>query len=275
VMKKSAKKFQHSASVRKRPVAKAKAKRLRVSTPTRNPATALRDRHVNSRAWLGIDLSLNALAIAGLGYDSVLKKNVGPCFRSVQWHKDDDYFSRLYQLSLIQNEIMPLLYEMNMFLNLDKIYIAQEEPWPLGLASRGVGQSQTLKQQAEMSGALLAGLLRYGYRNIYQIHSAWWKKLVADDLGITTHHSKWGKGIEGKMRCKEWALNPGYAFLGLFENEVPVWPDLIADSKNGGRKPQPANSRAKPLQPDDRYQALPMATWMYLEERGAKFSGST
>jgi hypothetical protein len=260
-------------SVRARPIAKAKAKRrIQISTPTRNPATALRDRHVDSRAWIGIDLSLNALAMAGLGWDSVLKKYVGPCFVSVQWHKQDHYFTRLHDLSLVQNRISTLMYDMKMFINLENIYIAQEEPWPLGLASRSVGQSQTLKQQAEMSGALLAGLLRYGYRNIFQINAAWWKKIVADDLGITIHYSKWGKGLQGKMRPKEWALagNHGWGsrkWHNEFPNKVPVWPDLIADSKNGGRKPKPENSRAKPLQPDDRYQALPMALWVMREER--------
>src|SRR5262252_6184885 len=140
-----------------RPVAKAKAKKRAIS----------RNAHLKSRAWLGIDLSLHALAIAALGYDDVLKRHTGPVFRIVQWHRDDDYFKRLHQLALVQNEISHTLYDMKLFLDLDQIYIAQEEPWPLGLV--GKGHSQTLKQQAEMSGALLAGLLRYGYRNIYQI----------------------------------------------------------------------------------------------------------
>jgi len=130
----------------------------------------------------------------------------------------------------------------------------------------------SLKQQAEMSGALLAGLLRYGYRNIYQIHNAWWRKIVADDLGITTHHSKWGKGIIGKMRPKEWSLGAFNNYNAEFPNDVPLWPDLIADSKNGGRKAQPEGSRASPLQPDDRYQALPMALWVMREEQEQNFS---
>ena len=222
----------------------------------------------NNRVWIGVDLSLHTLALAGLGWDEILNRHVGPEFQVVRWNKNDHYFARLKALANANHFILALLTKMKMLVNLDQIYIAQEEPWPFGMAGRGKGQSQTLKQQAEISGAFLGGLLKYGYTNIYQIHNTWWRKIVADDLGITTHHSKWGRGLEGKMRPKEWALGYWNA-TDAYEiwDDVPEWPDLIADQKNGGRKPMPENSRARPLQPDDRYDALAMSLWMMREER--------
>jgi hypothetical protein len=246
---------------------KAKLKR-RVATPQNfNHGDLVRPpRHVreNSRLWVGADISLHSMALAGLAWDEVLKKYKGPGFHYVMWNKHDSYFDRLSYLSKA-SYIYDLCAELNLIIDPQQVYIAAEEPFPFGMA-KGKAQSQTLKQQAEMSGAFMAGLLRLGFQNIYQINSAWWRKLVADDLGITTHWSKWGKGIQGKMRPKEWALGIGKVPLADFPNEIPVWPDLIPDSKNGGRKPKPENSKATPIQPDDRYQALPMALWMMREE---------
>jgi hypothetical protein len=265
-----------SIRLQEKPRIRAKAKlaaKAKVATPANynlgdrvRPPRSVRE---NSRLWIGADLSLHSLALAGLAWDEVLKKHVGPKFIYIMWNKNDSYFDRLRQLSKA-DYIYMMCAELNIIIDPQQIYIAQEEPWPFGMANRGKGQSQTLKQQAELSGAFLAGLLRMGFNNIYQIHNTWWRKIVADDLGITTHHTKWGKGLEGKMRCKEWALklNDDNYWRSIFPNEIPVWPDLIADTKNGGRMPQPETSKAKPVQPDDRYQALPMALWMKQEEQG-------
>jgi hypothetical protein len=261
-------------SPRAKPRAKAKVKKLAVATPTNfNQAERVRpSRHVRekSRLWIGADLSLHSLALAGLAWDEVLKKYRGPAFVTINWGKDDHYFKRLDRLSKA-DYIYDLSAQLNLIIDPQQIFIAQEEPWPFGMANRGKGQSQTLKQQAEMSGAFLAGCLRLGFHNIYQIHNTWWRKIVADDLGITIHHTKWGKGIEGKMRPKEWALagNHGWGgkkWHGQFPNPVPKWPDMIL--RGGARIPMPENSKAKPVQPDDRYQALPMALWMKNEEQG-------
>jgi hypothetical protein len=219
-----------------------------------------------TRVWIGADLSLHSLALAGLAYDSVLKKWIGPNFILVSWNQDDHYFSRLAELAKCHTVVIDLLTEMKLLASSSQIFIAQEEPWPFGMASRGKGQSQTLKQQAEMSGAFLAGLLNHGYTNIYQIHNTWWRKIVADDLGITIHYSKWGKGIEGKMRPKQWCQTQWPLKYGKqFPNKMPVYADMVMSK--GSRISQPKGSKAKPIQPDDRYQALPMALWMMREEQ--------
>lgn len=256
---------------RAKPRAKAKVKKATVATPQNfNQAERVRpSRHVRekSRLWIGADLSLHSLALAGLAWDEVLKKYRGPAFVTINWNSSDHYFSRLDRLSKA-DYIYDLSAQLNLIIDSQQIFIAQEEPWPFGMANRGKGQSQTLKQQAEMSGAFLAGCLRLGFHNIYQIHNTWWRKLVADDLGITIHHTKWGKGFEGKVRCKQWALRdePDSFRAGLFPENIPVWPDMIM--RNGSRIPMPEDSKAKPVQPDDRYQALPMALWMKNEEQG-------
>jgi hypothetical protein len=216
-----------------------------------------------SRLWIGVDLSLNSVAVAGLGYDGVLDKHKGPSFSFTRWNKNDHYFKRLKEVSKVYDLICDVAAEMRLLVDLKQTTIIVEEPWPFGLIK--TGNSNALKQQAEMSGAMLSGLIRYGYDDIFQINSKTWQAMVAADLGITTHFSKWGKGLEGKMRPKQWALNPDSAFLGFFPNEVPAFPDLIHDSKNGGNMPKPETSKAKPLQPDDRYDALAIATYGFLK----------
>lgn len=235
-------------------------------------------RELRSRGWavLGFDLSMSSIAGAGIAYDSTLNKYLGPKFLYLRWEKDDDYFSRLREAANAQLLVEGILSELGVMLKLDEIFIAQEEPWPVGMAVRG-GISSYLKQQAEISGAFLGGLVRWGYQNVSQINSMRWRKMVADDLGITTHHSKWrspelalryncAPKDSGKFRAKQWALgiNNGLNMaMRSFPDEIPDWPDII-HSKDGN-KPRPEGSVAKAIQPDDRYDALAVCWTHYLE----------
>lgn len=223
-------------------------------------------RELRKRGWavIGFDTSMSSIAAAGIGYDATLKKLRGPAFAEIRWH-GEHYFDRLKDAARAENIVHEVLAALRLELNLDEVFIAQEEPWPMGIV--GSGQSAYLKQQAEISGALLGGLLRYGYREIWQINSMRWRTMVADDLEITTHHSKWRSSKlakeyhcrpqdSGKFRTKQWALSspgPGYAFMSAFENEIPDWPDLI---EREGKIPRPEGSTALAVQPDDRYDAL-------------------
>lgn len=234
-------------------------------------------RELRTRGWavLGFDISMSSIAAAGIGYDATLKKLKGPDFIYLRWEKDDEYFDRLKEAANAHLLIDALLTEPGLILDLDEIFIAQEEPWPVGMVNRG-GMSSWLKQQAEISGAFLGGLVRWGYTNVSQINSVRWRKMVADDLGITTHHSKWRSpelALEhncapkdsGKFRAKEWALDIGLTTMAGsgFENEIPDWPDIV-HSKDGN-KPRPENSKAKAVQPDDRYDALAVM-WTHYNE---------
>ena len=191
----------------------------------------------------------------------------------VRWEKDDEYFIGLKEANHAEQHIGGLIEELGMILEMKEIYIAQEEPWPVGMI-RG-GQSAWLKQQAEISGAFLGGAMRWGYTNVAQMNSIQWRKMIADDLGITTHHTKW-KSPElaqyfncapkdsGKFRAKEWALHhfPGAQEFG---EAIPIWEDII-HSKDGN-KPRPEGSVAKAIQPDDRYDALAVMWSYYMELR--------
>jgi hypothetical protein len=204
---------------------------------------------------------MSSLAVAAVAYDSTLQKSLGPAFAIRRWVKEDHYFDRLLDCARSHELILDVQGDLRTTIEASDIYIAIEEPWPLGMAGRGKFQSSALKQQAEISGAVMAGLIRYGFRNIYQIHNTWWRKLVAEGLGITIGHRQWNHDGRGKWRAKEWALlNPGYAFMHVFDREVPDFPDLILTSR--GKIPRPDESHANPVQPDDRYDALAMAVWL-------------
>lgn len=220
----------------------------------------------NPTAIIGVDLSPASIALAALNYDPKLKKIYGPGFHMHRWKPEDHYFTRMKDLAKAFSLVNAVLNEVKFFGSDVDVWIAVEEPWPFGMVGRA--QSQSLKQQAEMSGAFLGGLLRNNYQNIFQIQANSWRKIVADDLGITTHHSKWKDpalaavynctpGDTGKFRAKQWALQrkfPGNA-------EIPDWPEII-NHRQLGRIPRPADSRHKAIQCDDRYDALAVMMWM-------------
>jgi len=212
---------------------------------------------------VGFDISLSSVAAASIAYHKTLRAWKGPEFLMVRWNKDDHYFDRITEVGQGQNFIWELQAALGITVEPEHVFIAQEEPWPPG---RNIvrGGSQSLKQQAEISGAFLSGLLKSGFKNIFQIGAWQWKQIVAEDLGITIHHSKYGKGVEGKMRSKEWALScQGYGWQHTYPNEIPEWPDLI--SRGGAMMPRPEGSKAKAVQPDDRYDALAIMEWMVQE----------
>jgi hypothetical protein len=262
-VKKSSQKFPKKPVVRKK-----HGKKLTKAQP----------RELRKRGWMvvGFDTSMSSIAGAAIGYDRTLDKYVGPKFSYLRWEKEDHYFARLSEAAKSHEIVLGLQADLGLLLNLDEIFIAQEEPWPMGM-SRG-GLSAFMKQQAEVSGAFLGGLLRYGYKEIWQINSIRWRKLIADDLEITTHHSKWKSpelakqynckpGDSGKFRSKEWAfhtlgISPWLAQAG-FPEEIPDWPDII-ESKDG-KKPRPEGSIAKAVQPDDRYDSLAIMEWLRQE----------
>jgi hypothetical protein len=230
------------------------------------------------QTWVacGFDVSMSSMAGAAVGYDKTLKKLLGPVFTMKRWEKNYNYLDRVKDAGKSHELVLDLIAQLKMTPEVDEIFIAEEEPWPPGIF-RG-GQSSMLKQQAEISGAFLAGLLRYGYFQVWQISANDWRQIIARDLGITIHHSKWRDPElceafnckptdSGKFRSKQWATNG----LGYDRAEdVPWWPDIIESSKFG-KIPRPETSTAKAVQCDDRYDALAICQWMVEElERGLK-----
>jgi hypothetical protein len=261
-------KKKHRPEFQKKPIARAKHKKKKLMEA--NP------RELRNRGWMvaGFDTSMSSIAGAAIGYDATTKKLRGPEFTIVRWSKEDHYYDRIKAAAKAHEIILDLQHQLRLELNLHEVWIAQEEPWPMGMAVRG-GASSFLKQQAEISGAFLGGLMRYGYTQVAQMNSIRWRQVVAQDLGITTHTSKWRDPAladvynckptdTGKFRSKQWALNPGYAFMGAFPNEIPDWPDII-ESSTLGKIPRPDTSKAKAVQPDDRYDALAVC-WTHYNE---------
>lgn len=228
--------------------------------------------------WMvaGFDVSMSSMAGAALAYDSSCGKFRGPAFVMRRWSKEDHYFERLKMAAKSHELILDLCAELKVVMACNEIYIAQEEPFPPHSKFMMKGQSGFLKQQAEISGAFLGGLLRYGYDQIWQIHNTKWRKTVADQISeatgqdVTLHPPKWNDPKlalqynckpkdTGKFRVKQWALDVyGDAVVRPAfdtEIEIPDWPDIIESGKFG-KIPRPENSKAKAIQPDDRYDAL-------------------
>lgn len=218
----------------------------------------------------GFDQSASSIAGAAMAYDHTLRKIRGPQFEIISWGKGDHYFDRLAQASKSWELVIGLQSMLGISIGPERIWIAQEEPFPPGDFVRR-GNSQALKQQAEISGAFLGGLLRFGFTNLWQIGNHNWRGLVADELGISIHFSKWSNATvkplpqewnahpkhTGKFRAKQWALR------SQWDNLIPQWPDLI-NSKDG-KISRPDGSRAKAMQSDDRYEAIAICEWLRRE----------
>jgi hypothetical protein len=223
---------------------------------------------------------MSSIAGAAVGFDDTLGQLRGPVFAILRWGKNYNYLDRLGDTARAHDMVHELIGKLNMTPEIDQIFIAQEEPFPFGMI--GKMQSSYLKQQAEISGAFLGGLLRYGYKQVWQIQANQWRQIVARDLEITIHHSKWRSpelaahvncrpADSGKFRSKEWAMTfgpPGYAWKHGYTEEIPDFPDIIESAKEG-KIPRPTGSKAKAVQPDDRYDSLAICQWMVEElERG-------
>lgn len=259
---------------KKRPVAKAKKKRQEVSEREHRDLPGIPG-HVfkkdPDKGWMvvGFDTSLSALSASAIAYDAILGKFKGPVFRTLRWDTSIPYFERIKDASKSHELVLDLLGQLKLTLSNEEIWIAQEEPWPMGMP---MGKSSGhLKQQAEISGAFLAGLVRWGYPNIAQLNTTHWRMMVAADLGITIHYTKWRSPElalkynclpkdSGKFRSKQWARSFPRE---NFPNAVPDLPDII--KTKAGNTPRPEGSKAKAIQPADEYDALAIAWTFYLE----------
>jgi hypothetical protein len=218
------------------------------------------------RGWVcvGFDTSLSGIAGAASSLDKVTGEIKGPEFTSYRWGRGTHYFDRLTDCARAHEWVEDLQTKLGVIIEPDDVFIAIEEPWPMGMIKRRM-ESSALKQQAEISGAFISGLLRYGFKNIFQINNTLWRQLIAAELGITIAPQKFnytenpfpyapsGKG-SGKWRAKEYGL----------KFNLPDWPDIIKNNKQG-KIPRPETSKARAVQPDDRYDAYAILRWMEAE----------
>jgi hypothetical protein len=199
------------------------------------------DRHAKSWCVVGIDSSMSSIAMAGIAHDDTLKKMTKVKYTDIRW-TDADYFERIGDSARAHELVMAVV---PIGLPLDRVFIFQEEPVPLGMMNSGRGarfQSGWIKQQCEISGALLGSLVKWGYKNIVQINNQQWKTVLRKE-GVTIH-----KMPEGKFDVKKWAIQA----FGL-----PDFPDLVMgpDNKKIPRPTEGKGARAKAVQPDDIYDA--------------------
>jgi len=218
--------------------------------------------------WVAVGLDTSTYSISGAAI-AMRKGKLTPMTTNViRWEKGTDYFDRMRGAAKASDFMLDLL-GPHIGAELNQVFIAIEEPVSYGHLQRA--QSQSVKQQIQISGAMIGGLLRWGWNNIYEIQANQWRKLIADDLGITTHKSKYQDanylplpkgysvlaGSVGKFRSKQWVQEFHPDWDG-------GWPDLIKHNKLGVIS-KPPESKAKAFQPDDRYDALPMCEWMRRE----------
>ncbi len=199
---------------------------------------------------VGADISTYSISLGGMALLSDGKIRSAKAVR-LGWEKDTDYFERMKDAANAQNPMHDLFSALRLEPELAQVFIAVEEAVSFGHLQRHA--SNSAKQQLQISGAFLGGLLRYGWKNIYEIQANQWRKVIADDLGITIHKTKWSPGGEGKFRAREWVEK----FHPKWDGH---WPDMIRTQR--GLITKPEASKAKAQQSDDRYEALAAMWWM-------------
>jgi hypothetical protein len=227
---------------------------------------------------VGADVSTYSIALAGIHKtpDGKIKAKAV----AKRWERGTDYFTRMAEAAKAHELVHDLLGELGAIVELDQVFFACEEPISFGHLQRK--ESQTIKQQCQISGSFLGSLLRWGWVNIYEIQANAWRKVVADDLAahhgidFTTYSGKYNsldvlplpEGMRpsaktvGKYRSQQWVAEIHPKWDGN-------WPDTIQHYKRGLIS-RPPESRAQGVQPDDRYDAFPMAEWVRREIRKSK-----
>lgn len=212
-----------------------------------------------SYAAVGIDTSLTAVSVVVMGYDAITRKHKGPFHGEVRWTPEIDYFTRLHQ-ALKVDALVNSLVAQTWVRDADRTFIAVEEPFHYGAIKRNIGG--WIKQQAEVGGAVKAGLVSAGYQNIYEIGNSQWHATLRREgvefVKIPRGSSSGERAaltLAKKFAVKTWAIQA----FGL-----PDLPDLVA-SKSGAKIPRPETgfgANAKAVQPSDIYDAAACCAWM-------------
>jgi len=195
----------------------------------------------SATVWMGFDISTYSIAGCAQSYDPITDKTFGPRWSITRWNKEDhshwDKLKVLVSAYTFVHELQNLLGAGGIVRRLENLHIGVEE-----LPARMLN-SRTYREQAELTGAFVGGLLKWGFPNVHSVNVASWRSLVAFDLDIPI------KEVD-KFKTKEWAKEVYGA---------PNWPDLIRTNKKG-LIPKPKGSNAKPSQSCDRYDATAIMT---------------
>ena len=218
-----------------------------------------------SWAALGADSSMTSIAVVGMGYDGMLDKLVGPFYSDMRWYPEDDYYLRLTQAARGENLVHDVLSKL-WVIDPANVHIALEEPFPLGMIAHSLRTGKSwdgswIKQQCEVAGAFKGALGRHGYTNLYEINNSQWHATLRKDgvefintRGMPTKEKRIAQ-MANKFKVKTWGMQA----FGL-----PDFPDLVK-SKSGAKIPRPESgygAKARPVQPDDIYDAAACCAWM-------------
>lgn len=218
---------------------------------------------------VGLDTSLTSIAAMALGFDAITGKfNV--THDEIRWTPETDYFQRLGDAARCHEMVLDLLRSL-WTLDLEHVYIALEEPFPLGMLGRVANfQAGFAKQQAEVSGAVKGALVRYGFKNLTEMNNATWHKALRQDGAQFasvprkgTQTEKNAVKIANKFVVRDWAIE---------RYSLPLLPDLVK-AKNGAKIPRPESgygAKAQAIQASDVYDACAVmhAHLVELQERG-------
>lgn len=205
---------------------------------------------------MGFDTSTYSIAGCAMLYDALLDKTKGPVCIIHRWTKEDHFYKRLADATKAHEFVIDLLTKLRgVVSDVNDIYIGVEEPWPYGMVK--MQSSAFLQQQAQIHGAFLGGLTRWGYPNVEAVNVSHWHAPVAGDLDMKNPRKE---GFD-KWTVRAWAEE----IYGPFN-----WPDLIY-RQNIGLISKPKTSRAKPVQPDDRYDAIGIMQYVWDKVHAGKW----
>lgn len=206
---------------------------------------------IAQKSWaaLGWDTSMTSVAVVGVGFDGITKQLVGPAWAETRWMPEDDYYLRLAQASNAKDLAFDVLQQL-WVIDSARVWMAFEEPWYYGAVKQQ--QSAWLKQQAEVAGAVKGGLAKYGFKQLHEINNQQWKHSLREEGVPLLAPNR--KDPDMKWKVKRWAIEWG----------MPDVPDLVKD-RSGAKIPRPASgygAKAKPIQPNDIYDAAAICFWM-------------
>lgn len=192
-------------------------------------------------AAIGFDLSLYSLTGCIKVDDRILGRVPDPSWISHRWEKGFPHNEKLKQLSKAHEFVLDLLYLSGAMIEHEHIYIGIEQ-FPISKFSKG----NRVREQCELIGSFMGGLLRYGYPNVTFVNPKSWQSLVAADLDKKLNElDKWD--------VKEWAIEV---------YDAPAWRDLTYHAKRG-LIPRPKGSKAQSVQPDDRFDSTGVMEYVW------------
>lgn len=210
--------------------AKPKPKLMAPKKPSANPLA------------VGFDLSPSCIAGAAKMYDATLGKMQGPVWNITRWPKGTPDFEKMLFLAKGHEIVYDLIHKLGGIAAIEDIYIGVEEVPPRMM------NAQRQREQAMLIGCFVGSLLRYGYQVSF-VNARSWQALVAADFDV-----KANKDFT-KFDVKKWAIET---------YDLPRLKDLIRNGKKG-LIPKPKDSKAKPEQPDDRFDAVGIMDWVWSE----------